>query len=156
MRSKHALEVLQRELRDTFHVFERLGSAGIDGDPFEEMPGVGPARQPVADTVDGFHLVRDDPRLGVPGVQIVEHENAARAQRSGHVPHDSRVLARFCKVAKAREEVEDTVVRMATERHAHVVLSEPKAPVRAFAGFPDAAGSQVQPGDAEALGRQVG
>ena len=90
-----------------------------------------------------------DPRYGT-------DENSARAQRSGHVPHDSRVLARLCKVAKAREEIEDAVVRMPTERHAHVVLSEPKAPVRAFAGFPDAAGSQVQPGDVETLGRQVG
>jgi hypothetical protein len=45
---------------------------------------------------------------------------------------------------------------MPAERHAHVVPSEPKARMRAFPGFADTAGSQVQPGDAESLGRQIG
>src|SRR5262249_31343788 len=78
---EHEPEVVLAELRDAPDEFERRRCATVvNGNPFEDVRGILPSREPVADVFANDCLVSSELPGGTVDVQIVEHELPTRFQ----------------------------------------------------------------------------
>ena len=88
------------------------------------MTRIGPSRQAVHNAVPLNHFLRLEVILRKPSVHVVEHEGAARLERSRDVPNDLQVVCLFLEVPEAREETEHEIEGTAAERFPHVAAQE--------------------------------
>jgi hypothetical protein len=149
MRREQTLEVGQRQTRHLLTISDRLAVMLIDDDPLEETPCVGPAADVVVGAVDGETLGRDQVRVCVAGVQVIQHQRAARRQRGDHVGDDSALFGLGVEVAEAGEEAKDVVIRATPEGLTHVVSAEAQRRTGVRAGLGDRTRREVQAGDVE-------
>jgi len=121
----------------------------LHGDALEEVRGCRPPRDAEARRVHGHRLVADAMRVGVGGIEVIEHQRPARRQGARDVVQDPDVLALAVEVAEAGEQVQDDLVAFGPEGSAHVVAAETEAPGGVRASLRDAVGRQVEAGDVE-------
>ncbi len=150
--AQHPAEVRGREAGHPFDPRVRIpGFDMLHGDALEEVRACRPSRDAEARRVHGPRLVADAMRVGVNGIEVIEHQRPARRQGSCDVVQDPDMLALAVEVAEAGEQVQDDLVASGPEGSAHVVTAEAEAPGGVRASLRDAVGRQVKAGHVEAV-----
>ena len=153
---EQALEVLARQLRDALDVFERRRQRRIvDLDSLEECLTRAPAGELVDDLAAGNLFARDQVPLDVVRIQVVDDQCAAAGQRRGDVRNHARMIVSIFEVPEAREQAEHEIERARAERLPHVLFEVAHVGAAMRSRTRQAAGREVQAGDAETAGGEA-
>jgi hypothetical protein len=153
---EQAMKVIERQLRHALDVFERCRQRRIvNFDPLEECLGRAPAGELVDDLAAGNFLARDQVPLDVMRVQVVDDQRAAAGQRRGDVRNHARMIVSIFEVSEAREQAEHEIERVRAERLPHVLFEVAHVGTAMRSRTRQAAGREVQAGDAETAGGEA-
>jgi hypothetical protein len=153
---EQAMKVIERQLRHALDVFERCRQRRIvDFDPLEECLSRAPAGEPVDDLAAGHFLARDQVLLDVMRVQVVDDQLAAAGQRRRDVRNHARMIVSIFKVSEAREQAEHEIEGVRAKRLPHVLFEVAHVGAAMRSRARQAAGREIQAGDAEAAGGEA-
>ena len=88
-------------------------------------------------------------------VQVIEHQRAATGQRRGDVANHARVIAGVFEVSEAREQAQHEIERLRAERLPHVLFEVAHVGTAMRSRACQAAGREVQAGDAKTAGGEA-